>query len=109
MHTPLLVTANLVYALGSLFMPVFLMVFFGSLFFRRSRTFSIRLILGSLLLGLLTGAILVLEGRSYLPPPYDTRIFIPGFIFGFGSSGIAYFFWLLFKKRPAPQGNSDIA
>ena len=101
MHSPAIITAMLLGTVGVPLSALFLLFFFGSLFFARSRSFAGRLFIRSLAAGLLIACVMWVVAQSSLPPPYSYQAALSAFPFGFGVGGFVSFFWLLRKARHA--------
>lgn len=99
MHSPEIMTAMLLGALGVPLAGLFLLFSVGSLFFARTRSFCGRLLLWSIVAGLLSACLMWLLAQASLPPPFAHRTALTVFPFGFAVGGFISFFWLWRKTR----------
>jgi hypothetical protein len=88
--------------LGTIGVPLaalFLLFFFASLFFKRSRAFAWRLFAQSLGTGLAIGVVMWFIAQSSLPPPFSYQAALTVVPFGFGVGGFVMFFQFFRKTK----------
>ena len=95
MHTPAIVFAMLLGTVGVPLAGVFVLLLIGTLFYRRTRLFASRLLVSSLVIGLVAAAAMwVLALASLLPAPFHYQAALTVFPFGFAVGGMVQFFRL---------------